>query len=110
MQDFEPDLLVQVLLTAEAAVIGAGMVVFAPFMMHDLPFRGFMYYYVLTIFYLMGVGLLCLTVAAAVELRGRYAERRMGVVRRHSFVTRASLWLVLGIAVFMFINQLIGVA
>ena len=108
VNDFEPGLFAQVLLTAQVAVIGAGMVVFAPAMMHDLmqdaPLPGFMYFFVLTIFYLMGVGLLCLTAAAAVELRSRYAQRRAGAARQHvglRIITAVSLWLVVVIAVFM---------
>jgi hypothetical protein len=38
VNDFEPDLFAQVLLTAEVALLGTGLVVLAPIMMHDLTF------------------------------------------------------------------------
>jgi hypothetical protein len=105
VDDVEPGLLAQVLLTGEVAVIGAIGLVYAPVMIYDFPsLPVFMHYFVLAIFYLTGVGLLCLTVAAAVELRCRYAERRAGTARRHAgrrIFTVIALWLVSGIGVFM---------
>jgi hypothetical protein len=108
VNDFDPGLFAQVLLTAEVAVIGAYALVSAPVMMHDLMqdahLPGFMHFFILTIFYLTGVGLLCLTAGAAAELRSRYAQRRTGAARQHVWhriITVISLWLVVVFAVFM---------
>jgi hypothetical protein len=109
VDDFEPGLLVQVLLTAQVAVVGLfgiPMVVTA----NDLPGTGFFHYFLFTLICVMSVGLLCLSAAAAVELRGRYAERRTGTAPRHVWhrtITVISLWLVVGIAVFMWINSVV---
>ncbi len=113
MNDFEPDLFAQVLLTAEVALLGTGLVVFAPIIMHDLDFhfRGLAYYGVLTSFCLMGVGLVCLTAAAAVELRNRYASRRTGAAPKyvaHRVITAVALWLVLGIAAYLWIDSVVA--
>jgi hypothetical protein len=43
---------------------------------------------------------------AGVEVRGRYAERRIDATRRHARITRGALWLVWGLTVALLVSFL----